>query len=678
MTPCNCLYDQTRKTEYAYSVDEFIAAAFRPDRKQTGQYVRRPVTFDIETSTINRRKNGNDPEYCAFMYHWQMCIEGRVVFGRTWPEWLQLLEHLQSMYSLSEKRKLVIYVHNLSFEFMFIWRFITLEKVFATDRHKVLKCTFNKVFEMRCSYYLSNMSLQKFIENTEGRHYRKAADDLDYRTVRTPETPLTETEAGYCYNDVRGLYEAVEGLLRDDTLQTIPLTSTGYVRRDCRNAMRQRRANRDRFIKCALDDEQYSLCRHAFRGGNTASNRYLTNMILKDVNSYDISSSYPFVMLSEKFPSGPFMFRSIDDFSDLEYYNGRYCTIGYYSFENVKVKQGVPVPYVATAKRLHLDGFERYNGRVLTADKLTVALTETDFQIVQDQYEYDRLYVPYLFIRRKDWLPRELRGQIYHYFDMKSELKGIPEKEYEYTKAKNKLNSIYGMCVTDIKHAVYEFDEDAGSFAETDVNSLDKYYSSRNNFLTYQVGIWVTAYARRNLQAAIDRIGLDVVYCDTDSVKYIGDHTDVFEELNDEIMKRCASEGVRITAEVNGKTYNVGLWDHDRQYDEFITLGRKKYAYTKNGRTGLTVSGLSKKDGRAELTEKGGLEAFRIGEVFERSGRTVAYYNNDPVQIINVDGVDILTGANIRIVDTTYTLGMTDTMLSILNTLERNDADIGH
>lgn len=672
MTPCNCVYDDTRRLEYAYNVEEYIQAAPKVNRRTYAGYIRTPATFDIETSTINNAPGGADPEYSAFMYHWQMCIEGRVIFGRTWAEWLQLLEHLKTVYSLTAKRKLVIYVHNLSFEFMFIHRFITLDKVFATDRHKVLKCQFNGVFEMRCSYYLSNMSLQKFIENTKGRHYRKAADDLDYRVIRTPETVLTDVEAGYCYNDVRGLYEAVQGLLQDDNIQSIPMTSTGYVRRDCRNAMRQRRANRDRFLKCALDDEQYTLCRHAFRGGNTASNRYMTNMILKDVNSYDISSSYPFVMLSEKFPAGPFMFASIDDIGDLEYYNGRYCTLGYYTFENVRVRNSVPVPYVATSKRVALSEFEAYNGRILSASSVTLALTEIDYRIIQRQYDYDALYVPYLFIRRKDYLPRELRGQIYHYFDLKSELKGVAGKEYEYTKAKNKLNSIYGMCVTDIKHAAYEFDADTGAFVEGESNSLEKYYNSRNNFLTYQVGIWVTAYARRNLQQAIDRVGLDVVYCDTDSVKYVGDHTRDFERLNADILRRCASDGIRITADVNGRTYNVGLWDHDRKYDRFITLGRKKYAYDIGGRIGLTVSGLSKKDGRRELAAKGGLEAFRIGEVFEHSGRTVAYYNNDPIHNIEVDGVTIETAANIRIVDTTYTLGMTDTMLSILNTLERN------
>ena len=672
MTPCNCLYDNGRRMEYAYSVDEYIAAGLKHDTRTFAGLLKKPATFDIETTTINARPSGADPEYEAFMYQWQMCVEGRVIFGRTWPEWLRFLDYLKEVYHLSGKRKLVIYVHNLSFEYMFIYRFINVNKAFATDRHKVLKCQFNDVYELRCSYYLSNMSLQKFIENTAGRHYRKAADDLDYRAIRTPETVLSDTENGYCYNDVRGLYEAVTGLLKEDNIQSIPLTSTGYVRRDCRNAMRARRINRDRFLKSRLDDETYAICRHAFRGGNTASNRYMTNMILKDVNSYDISSSYPFVMLTEKFPSGTFMFRSIDDLDDLDYYNDRYCTLGYYTFENMRLKPNIPIPYVASAKRLSLQEFERYNGRILTARSVTLALTEIDYRIIKRQYEYDALYVPYVFIRRKDYLPRELRNQIYHYFDLKSELKGITEKAYEYTKAKNKLNSIYGMCVTDIKHAAYEFNGDLGAFTEADSSSLEKYYNSRNNFLSYQWGIWVTAYARRNLQTAIDRIGLDVVYCDTDSVKYVGDHTAQFEALNAAILKRRNDDGVRITADVNGKTYNVGLWDHDRQYDRFITLGRKKYAYDIGGRIGLTVSGLSKKDGRQELAAKGGLDAFRIGEVFTHSGRTVAYYNAADIHTINVNGVDIVTGANIRIVDTTYTLGMTDSMLSILNTIERN------
>ena len=116
----------------------------------------------------------------------------------------------------------------------------------------------------------------------------------------------------------------------------------------------------------------------------------------------------------------------------------------------------------------------------------------------------------------------------------------------------------------------------------------------------------------------------------------------------------------------------MGVFDKEESYNQFVTLGAKKYAYDIGGKIGITVAGLNKKTGAKELTKKGGLQAFTIGEVFYNSGRTVAYYNVEPVHTIMIDDCEIVTASNIAIVDTTYTLGITDTMLSILETLERS------
>ena len=56
-----------------------------------------------------------------------------------------------------------------------------------------------------------------------------------------------------------------------------------------------------------------------------------------EVNSYDMSSAYPFVMLSEKFPMGQFMNTSIEEIEELEEYNKKYCTVGKYIFTNILI-----------------------------------------------------------------------------------------------------------------------------------------------------------------------------------------------------------------------------------------------------------------------------------------------------------------------------------------------------
>ena len=677
MIKCECLTKDGYMTEYAYTPQEYYKKVENSgsllNMDTTGEFITMPITFDIETSTIrdNYKSLQQDRDvYTAFMYHWQICIQNDVIFGRTWPQLEEFFEHMIRYYRLNKKRKLVIYIHNLSFEFSFMYRFFDMQKIFATEPHKILRAQIEDCFELRCSYRLSNMSLAKFIENSPSGYHLKAKDDLDYRQLRTPATILTEIENGYCYNDVRGLMERISDLLKEDTLKTIPMTSTGYVRRDCRNAMRKNPENHKQFLKTALTEKQYTILKDCFRGGNTASNRYVTSMIIENVNSWDISSSYPFVMLAEKFPYGKFMKAGIESMQQLDHYNKKYCTFGYYAFKNIRIKDNVPIPYLPVSKCKSINkNVYAYNGRVLHAENVVIGLTNVDFEIINNQYDYDELYVTEFHFSRAHYLPAELHNQILHYFQVKSELRGIPEKEYEYVKAKNRLNGIYGMTVTDIMHSIIEFSD--GEYTETQGKPIEEYYKNRNNFLSYQWGVWVTAYARRNLQAAIDNIvaagGMyDIIYTDTDSLKYTGDYDYIFADINAEILRRCTDNGIIHSCSIQGKNYYLGLWDKERGYDRFITLGAKKYAYETNGNIGVTVSGLNKKDGAQELSEKGGLNFFRVGETFHRSGRTVAYYNNDDIHYININGEKILTGSNIAIVDTTYTLGITDTMKSIL------------
>ena len=138
----------------------------------------------------------------------------------------------------SDSKRAVVYVHNLSYEFQFMKDFIEFDEIFARDAHKVMKCYAYKYgIEFRCSYFLSNMSLAKFCENSEGVIHYKLVDTYDYKKMRTPSTPMSITEKGYCYNDVRGLCECIRSLRKEDNLAEIPLTSTGYVRREFRRAM---------------------------------------------------------------------------------------------------------------------------------------------------------------------------------------------------------------------------------------------------------------------------------------------------------------------------------------------------------------------------------------------------------------------------------------------------------
>lgn len=683
MLGCLVNYNNTKAIVKAYIQDDFPYYRIKktnPLIHPTKRYINHLMTFDIETSTVEK----TDGSFEGFMYHWQVCIDGFVCFGRTWKEFLTFLRKMnKALKNYDEKHKLVCYVHNFSYEFQFLYSWIKLDDVFSIDKRKPLKAI-SKDFniEFRCSYLLSNMNLKKFIENTPNAHYFKGTGDLDYKKIFTPNTLLSMSELGYCYNDVMGLYEAIIYLLKEDTLESIPFTSTGYVRRECRTNMRKNKKNRKQFLDLKLDDKLYQLCKDAFRGGNTASNRYKTNFINYDVSSYDMSSAYPYAMISGLYPITPFQEETITSLDMLDDYNNRYCTLAYYSFENVKLKKGIPFPYIPYSKCIEFiapsyEGIFKgkeycYNGRVLEAEFIKIAMTNYDYQIFINQYEYDEenVRVEEFFYSHKGFLPKELTDTVIEFFTLKSQLKGIEEKEYEYMKSKNKLNSLYGMIVTDIIRQENLFND---QWEKGENSTLEEYYSKRNNFLTYQWGLFVTAICRTNLQKAIDKIGLDCVYIDTDSVKFVGHHDDVFEQINQEMIDWCTQNDIINYVNVGNHKYFLGLYDKEKGYSEFITLGAKKYAFKQSNKIGITVAGLNKKSGAQELERKGGLSNFKIGTEFFDSGRKTVYYNDDKKHFLTVQGCKIENASNIALVDTTYTLGMTDVMLSILNGLESED-----
>lgn len=665
MIRCECLHtDGSYYEEYAYTLAEFPFFDL-PTSSRTG-YASEFMTFDIETSNVDE----NGYKY-GFMYHWQACICGLVCFGRTWQQFIAFMHWIRIAMNLDASKRLVIYVHNLSFEFHFLYDFLNFEQVFAVDAHKVLKATAGP-FEFRCSYMLSNMSLAKFIENSEGCTHAKGVDDLDYRQLRTPDTVLKPRQNGYCFNDVYGLWEAINYRLRSDSLKSIPITSTGYVRRACRQAMRKNRKNREHFLDWQINADLYRLIKQIFRGGNTASNRYLATQILDDVGSYDLSSAYPFAMVAYKYPT-KFMEYDIDDMEQYKQLIDRgYAIIGRFRFDNLHIKANTPIAYVPFSKCLGVAADAVvYNGRILSASWVVIALTEIDFQIIEQEYTFDDVAVASTYISVKEYLPDEFVSTVFDYFEKKSKLKNDKDHVYEYVKAKNSLNSLYGMIATDIVREEILF-KDGDFIPDVPVveYALEKYYKSRNSFLTYQWGMYVTAYTRMLLEQGLQACGLDAVYCDTDSVKFIGDHAADFDRINDQVRTYCAKHGRKYSIEINGNTFEMGVFDEEPGYDRFITLGAKKYAYEDAEGVHITVAGLNKKKGAAELAQMGGLEAFQEGTIFHDSGRTTATYNNEPIHWIRINGEQIMTASNIAIFDTTYELGITDTMREILFDLQ--------
>lgn len=718
-------------TEPIYTIEDFpFDDVFREilSRRKTSSahshYIGDFGTFDIETTTyisgykdvvrsekIDPEAPGNVkhhktkthheiiPDYNAFMYIWQFSIADRVIMGRDWITFGQLLTRLQKGLELSTfGNHLVIYVHNLAYEFQFIRNFFRMTDVFAIDKRKVVKCTLNDVFELRCSYKLSNMSLDMFLKNTQGVQHYKKVGKFDYSKLRLPSTPLTDEELSYCYNDVMGLREAIMSKLTSehDTLASIPLTSTGYVRREFRAASKENPKNYFIFKQLQLRPHTYRLCKEAVRGGNCHANPHMSNQVWSNVNSYDMSSAYPAIMCQCRFPMSPFLKRRPSEKKLNELLeDGMHALLMKVKFTDLEIITTRTVAYISKSKCKELRHPRSDNGRLLESETCTMSITDIDYRIIEHQYKWSNIEVLELYSSRYDYLPNELRHMIVDQYRSKCELKfGDP---YLYAKYKNRINADFGMMLTDIcrPEIIYNPFDDKEPFKKDKKEdhdsihaSLVKYYKSQNSFLTYQWGLWVTAHCRDRLQRAIDAVGIDMVYCDTDSCKFLTDFNDyksIFDNLNERILQEAEQCGVRTSCDVlNPKTgqyehFQLGVWEREQPYEQFKTMGAKKYAYnqynkkTKQIEFGITVAGLSKISGAEYLREHGGMDAFNESTDVppEFSGRTTAFYKDVTVPYyISINGEKIFTASAIALVPTSYTFSLESEYQQLLADLE--------
>jgi len=581
------------------------------------------------------------------------------------------------MYNLSSDKKIVIWVHNLPFEFQFLRSVLNVTKMFAVKKRIPVVVTFDDVFEFRCSYRLSNMGLQKFAESENAQHQKQK--DFDYLVTRYPDTEISDSDLYYGVCDVLSLHESVSSLMHaySDDLRSVPFTSTGYVRREAREHVLSNPKNRWNLLDRQLDAHQYKLCKSAARGGNTHTNALFAGEIIKIMEGEDIASSYPCEMAtSDGFPMGKF----VEDSAKKIVPDA--CNLLFVRYTDIEIKPGVYFPYIAYSKceRLQACDFRKArfdNGRVLKAPLLIMCITEIDAEIIERQYKFKSFEILEQYVADRGYLCKEYRDYVMACFTAKCELKH--SDPYFYNKYKNKVNALFGMMLTDIsREDITYFANEWGGNLPSVAKSLSDYYKNYRSFLSYQDGIYVTAGARAKLQRGLDLVGIDAIYCDTDSVKFRRDHRADFDLLNEEIRAKNARAGVHPIT-VGGEVYELGIWEYDASYSAFIAQGAKKYAYLYSmdpvngkhaGELGVTVAGLSKKLGAKYLVEHGGLEAFKVGAFWDqtRSGRLTAHYN-DTVQLIETEhnGHPIELTSNVALLPTTYKLGYSDDYAELLD-----------
>lgn len=654
------------------------------------------TAFDIETSTVWRNKNKALYDVHSFMYVWQFQLEEYTVKGRTWEDyfaWLYVLreaiERIRVENNFPLSPLMVIWVHNLAYEWTWLSGLypFTNDEVFFRDVRKPIYCRMFDTFEYRCSYIQTNMSLAALCKQT-GVKQKLSGQKFDYDKIRFPWTELTPFEEEYTTVDVESLVKAMKYRVSrgGDNLQTVPLTSTGYVRRECKESIK------DLFLdirEMKPKEKEYRLLRKAFRGGNTHANRYFVNKIIDDVYSYDISSSYPTQQLTQKFPMKPFRWLDLKERTPearirrvFQFIGLGYAVVGTYQMKNVRLKNHrEPIPYISLSRCQAMgdDDIDLVmdNGRILQAAYIEISLTEIDLGIILDQYDFDSFDVMEAMVAQKDYLPGPYRAVIQGYYDKKTALKGDQSEDgkYIYTKSKNLLNAIFGMAATDPVHQDIFYKDGQykiSCYEDFTPEELEKLL--KNAAFPYSWGVYTTALARKQLQDAIKLCGDKIIYCDTDSVKTKG-NIDI-NRLNEQ-LKQKAIRNKAYADDMHGNRHFIGLFEFDGHYDQFITQGAKRYAYISDGKMGVTVAGVSKKINEETgipfaVEELKSLDRFRVGMRWKKAGGTISVYNDDDdFDFTDPDtGKTVHIGKNVAIVPGTYVMSYSRDYRLLLNEIQ--------
>lgn len=389
-----------------------------------------------------------------------------------------------------------------------------------------------------------------------------------------------------------------------------------------------------------MDTDEFSQLKRAFMGGHTHANANYVRHVLHHVASQDFTSSYPAVMVLEKFP----MSRAHtvktkltkEEFERL--LNTKACMFDI-ELTNVyhKLKFEHPIP---ESKCWKLEGALTDNGRIVMADKLGTTVTEQDFMTYREFYDWDEIQIANFRYYDKQYLPHEFVKAILGLYEKKTTLKDVENEVVNYMISKNMMNAAYGMTVTDPVRDSFEYDgENCIKVKPVLAEAIDIYNKNIKRFLFYPWGVWVTAYARRNLFNGIKAVGDDFVYSDTDSIKYLNpeQHDQYFVAYNMEVLRKIEAAAkyhevpYSMFSPVNkhGVKKTIGVWEYEDTYDEFKTLGAKRYLYRIGDKYSVTLAGSNKYKTAEYLVKSGdpfGNFDHNLSIPKQYSGRLTATY----------------------------------------------------
>lgn len=585
-----------------------------------------------------------------------------------------LVECIDRMHKKLPGDKTIIYIHNESFDWVFCRKFMmrkwgTPDKQLNTKSHYPIFINFNNGLMFRDSLILAQRKLEKWAEDMDVEH-KKAVGSWDYDKKRNQSDEFTKEELHYIEYDTLSGVECLDATMKalHKRVYSMPYTATGIPREAVRKIGKEFNA-RDLFkrivpeftIQCILED--------VYHGGYTHANRhYISRTVKGEIVCLDFNSSYPFCMLSEKFPMERFSPLNKTVEPDFILRNSeKYAFIFTLILKDVHLKSdAIDMPVLQMSKAQTINAIED-NGRILASKLVIIKTNEIDLSVIMEQYEAKSAACTGVYFAIKEYLPHWFTDYVFECYKNKCELSDGDAVLKSIAKAK--LNSLYGMiCQKPVKMMIEE-NYQTGEFStnkETPPEELyNKYVKKYTSILPYQWGVWVTSYAFKNLHELGKCVAEDGIwiYSDTDSCYSTKWNEEKVNAYNERCKEKLKANGYGPVI-CKGKEFWLGQAVCDGVYSEFRTVGAKRYCvrYAADERNDkknwnklkLTVSGVPKKTGVKCL--KDNIENFHRNFVFdgETTGKLqhTYFFEND----IWIDEAGNERADSIDLSPTTYVL----------------------
>ena len=594
----------------------FNESRSRRERHHHTPYV---AAFDTETSTIT-----HDEEQIAFMYVWQMAIENEAFYGRTWSEFKMCLQKMKNEMHLAVDYKLIVYVHNLKYDFGFYKKEVNLDgnDFVARSRRTVLKHIMDDCFEVRDSAVYTEEPLEHMGEEI-GIPKMKG---YDYSRIRHALTPLTPEELEYCEHDVLILtqYFRKEAENLNCSIYKLALTATQKIKRGINEEFaRESRMYQNMIMSRQLKDNDHdnhilNFLKHAFFGAFNYSSQLIRGIIQDNVAGIDISACYGAQCLLHPYPVGKFvpieLPESTDDLKNNPRYAGKAMLITF-AAKDVSAKYAdigfLPINIHNYWQRPASDINNVASKRVLTAAKLEMTLTDVDFRLFLEFYSYSAIkFVSIMASDYGDMPPYMIRSiEKTHRKKLEiqkrnNELKKIRpltlSEQLEYIHAKTGVSRIYGILVQDPVRDIYEWNPE--------INDIQKNGEQKNKSqfqpVLYQWGVWVVAWARYEILRLLLKLSgtgknfddLKTLYSDTDSLyfKFTESDVEIVKSYNDMINAKIANVAKKYRLNPESLT-GIGTLKIT-YYHQFKTTGIKQYCYIQDDVFDYRCAGLTRPD----------------------------------------------------------------------------------